>query len=232
MNIIPSTDIQYLYFKTEENWIEYNLKKRVVDVMKNHMQHPNRCPVCCLSEKPEFELENKVHLGNGMFVDYFTNTQMVYRLVAGDHSENAVWDELIDLIHLEPHEHILPIESIHRDKEVICFCQQRWGTPLSKWERTFHLEEKKQILNQIANGLSFLHDHNITFKTFSKKSILISVISDTLHVKLTDFGLGRNRLTNSLSGEDFATLMQGPHEHTKETDLQEFARFCELFLKE
>ena len=94
------------------------------------------------------------------------------------------------------HENIVKILDIHNRDEKWMFLEFCNGGDVNNFARN-HFKQfgkgKLLMMQQIANGLNFLHERRIAHRDMKPENVLIQYGADSQHitVKLTDFGLAK-----------------------------------------
>lgn len=66
-------------------------------------------------------------------------------------------------------------------------------------KNTLTLEQKYSLIEQLLEGMNYLHKHNILHRDLSFQNVMISedeILKDLLTLKITDFGIVRDKSIN------------------------------------
>ncbi|MFF2910234.1 serine/threonine protein kinase [Paenibacillus sp. NPDC057934] len=98
------------------------------------------------------------------------------------------------------HVNIINVEKIQHDSAPFWFTMPLADCSLEKWirENRYATEEVRlSIFNQILTGIKYLHEENKYHRDLAPNNILLFKIEDELKVKIADFGLAKDRNSNS-----------------------------------
>lgn len=99
------------------------------------------------------------------------------------------------------------------DNAVYMFMEYCEYGDLQKYQKKQPFTEKyiQQYMLQLRDALKYLYDNNIVHRDLKPQNILLT---DSLHIKITDFGLARN--TNTNPNPNINYIIDNEHEHEYE----------------
>ena len=165
----------------------------------------------------------------------------IYQKKSEDAPSKQVLRELLVLMNFE-HPNIVKYHSVfvHRSNIVIEmeFCITSLSQIIKQISKPFHTAQVKKIARSIAQGLKYLHDHDIVHRDIKPGNIFID---ENCLVKLGDFGSSRiineniKQLTPQIGTKWYKApeIIFGKKDYDKKVDIGSFGCvIAELFLLE